>query len=328
MNDRGDVVDRRNLGKGRRFGDSAPGTRRLRGLAEVGLMVVALAAPAQGQFYLPGQGGAGAAANIEGFTVVGKGSATARPDRLEIDLTVAAASELTADAIVKYRDAKKRIEGAFADLKLEDVSIEERGLTVNRKSAMQNPYGGWNNQQTRAKTEVELSRRLVVRCTGLRELDEEAVLQLSARLLDVAQDAGGQVGGGSTGMEYNPYYGYVPSGQTLVRFVVDDFREQKEEAFERAVADARAKAQRLAKLGGVRLGPVIGMREVAVAGDDGGAGAAADPYMPRRFAGQGGDDEGSAERLVSTKFEDVPVRVVLMVQFGIGGAADGAGGSE
>ena len=41
------------------------------------------------------------AANIEGFTVAGKGSVSAKPNRLEIDLEVTAASELTADAIVK-----------------------------------------------------------------------------------------------------------------------------------------------------------------------------------------------------------------------------------
>ena len=45
---------------------------------------------------------------------------------------------------------------------------------------------------TRAKTEVQLSRRLVVKGTDIRKLDEDAVLQLIAKLLDVAQDAGGE----------------------------------------------------------------------------------------------------------------------------------------
>ena len=47
--------------------------------------------------------------NIDGFAVAGKGTAAAKPNRLEIELEVSAASELTADAIVKYRDAKKRL---------------------------------------------------------------------------------------------------------------------------------------------------------------------------------------------------------------------------
>ena len=44
------------------------------------------------------------------------GFVAAKPNFLEIDLEVAAASELTADAIVKYRDARKRIRDAFAAL--------------------------------------------------------------------------------------------------------------------------------------------------------------------------------------------------------------------
>ena len=42
----------------------------------------------------------GASGNIDGFAVAGKGTVSAKPNRLEIELEVSAASELTADAIV------------------------------------------------------------------------------------------------------------------------------------------------------------------------------------------------------------------------------------
>ena len=62
--------------------------------------------PARAQFF-GAQGAVERAENIEGFTVAGKGAVAARPNLLEIDLEVSAASELTADAIVKYRDASR-----------------------------------------------------------------------------------------------------------------------------------------------------------------------------------------------------------------------------
>ena len=78
--------------------------------------------PARAQFFDQMPGSAAQPANIEGFTVAGKGFVAAKPDLVEIDLEVIASSELTADAIVKYRDAKRRIRDAFAALKLGNVA--------------------------------------------------------------------------------------------------------------------------------------------------------------------------------------------------------------
>src|SRR5260370_14971838 len=63
--------------------------------------------PARAQFFDPTGGMSGGMQNIEGFTVAGKAHVAARPNLGEIDLEVAASSELTPDAIVKYRDAKR-----------------------------------------------------------------------------------------------------------------------------------------------------------------------------------------------------------------------------
>ena len=53
----------------------------------------------------------------------------------------------------------------------------------------------------------------------------------------------------------------------LVRFVVDDFDKLQEEAYEKAIADARARAERLARLSKVELGPIVAVREIVVPGD-------------------------------------------------------------
>src|SRR4051812_47510502 len=63
-----------------------------------------------------------------GISVTGSGEATAKPNRLEIDLKANASAELTGDAVVKYRDSVRRAKEAFEKLKLERLTIGDRGL--------------------------------------------------------------------------------------------------------------------------------------------------------------------------------------------------------
>jgi uncharacterized protein YggE len=263
---------------------------------------------AHAQFIQPNTGGAPATENIQGFTVAGKGSVSAKPNAVEIDLEVSAASELTADAIVKYRDTRKRVREAFTALKLENLAIEERGLLVDQKGMMPNYYFGYQPNQ-RTKTEVELKRKLVVKGTGIRTMDEERILQMVAKLLDVAQDAGAHVG---TQPEFNPYYGYNPYNrfnQGLVRFVLDDFDKLQEEAYQKAIQDARTRAERLARLSQVELGPIVAVREIRVPGE----------------IGPESEDETHPKRLVTSKFQEIPVRVELLVRFDVHPSAKNQG---
>jgi uncharacterized protein YggE len=275
-------------------------------------MALAVAAcPARGQFP---DGAANAQANIDGFAVIGKGTAVARPNRLEIELEVSASSELSADAIVKYRDAKKRLQDAFSALKMSNVAVEERGLLVDQKGQAFNPYYMDMPPARKGKVEVQLRRKLVVSVSNIRSMDEEALLQLVAKLLDVAQDAGGKVGGGDA----MPYYYYrFNEGNKLVRFILDDYDSLQEKAYGEAIADARAKATRLAKLSGVELGRIAGIREVLVSGEKSSAAAMAFYYgiMP-----SSNDEEVPRKRLESSRFQDIPVRVELHVRFDLAGS--------
>lgn len=257
------------------------------------------ARPAMAQYYPPSM--SSSAGNIEGFTVAGKGNVSAKPNRLEIDLEVSAASELTADAIVKYRDSKRRLQEAFAALKLENVAVEERGLLINEKGMQANPYFFDYQPNRRTRTEVQLSRKLVVQCSEIRDMDEEALLQLIAKLLDVAQDAGARVGAGPD-MNYRYYYNPYEAMQSgLVRFVLDDFEMLEEEAYGKAISDAEARAARLAKLSRVKLGPITAVRVAA----------SPDETTPKP------DESTTRKRLESSRFQEIPVRVDLLVRFDV-----------
>ena len=268
------------------------------------------ASPAFGQFG-DGLGAQGGTQNIDGFAVVGKGTTAAKPNRLEIDLEVSASSELSADAIVKYRDAKKRLQDAFSTLKMSHVAVEEKGLLVDEKGQAFNPYYMDMPPARKGKVEVQLKRKLVVSVSNIRNLDEEALIQLVAKLLDVAQDAGGKIGGGS---DFNPYfYSRFNQGGKLVRFILDDFEALEEKAYGEAIADARAKAARLAKLSGVELGRVAGIRELLVPGDKAHSMGMAIYYYGG--AENANDEEVPRKRLESSRFQEIPVRVELQVRF-------------
>ncbi|HZW32410.1 MAG TPA: SIMPL domain-containing protein [Isosphaeraceae bacterium] len=278
-------------------------------------VLIGLVRPAQAQYV-------GGNENIQGFTVVGKGFVAAKPNLLEIDLEVTAASELSADAIVKYRDARKRIRDAFAALKLGNVTVEERGLLVDQKGMMQSPYfmGGMPN--TRSKTEVQLTRKLIVKGSDIRKMDEEALLQLTAKLLDVAQDAGAHVG--PPQMPYWYYYDYPSRSSGLVRFILEDFDKLQEEAYEKAIAEARTRAERLARLSHVELGPIVAVREITVPGDQ-------NPVPNYNFyynRGTNSDEETPRKRLETSKFQEIPVRVELLVRFEIHPKSEGKGRSS
>jgi uncharacterized protein YggE len=275
----------------------------------VSLWIAGLVSPARAQFFDSMGGSAGNQANIEGFTVVGKGLVSAKPDLAEIDLDVVASSELTADAIVKYRDAKRRIRDAFGALKLTNVTVDERGLLVDQKGMMQSPYFFDYQPNSRTKTEVQLTRKLIVKAADIRKMDEEGVLQLVGRLLDVAQDAGGKVGSGNNMNNYYYYRWGMNQTTGLVKFVIEDFDKVQEEAYEKAIADARVRAERLARLSKVELGPIVAVRELVVPGD--------------RTTNT--EDEPVRKRLETARFQEIPVRVELLVRFEVHKKSDGKG---
>lgn len=252
--------------------------------------------------------------NIEGLTVIGKGAVLASPDLAEIDLDVSASAELTGDAIVKFRDAKKRVIEAFEALKLPNISVVERGLLVDQKGGAVNPYYVDIGVAQNSKTEVQLSRKLVVKMSGLREMEEDAALQLVGRLLDVAQDAGARVGPPPPNPYSNIVYYRQGGGADLVRFVLEDFDALQEQAYEKAVADARGRAERLARLSGVELGPVVAVREISS--------ASSNRVIISGIEPPDDEEESPDKRLASSKLRKIPIRVELQVRFEIHPAAN------
>ena len=178
----------------------------------------------------------------------------------------------TADAIVKYRDAKRRILEAFDKLKLEQLEIEELNVSLSNQTSaeqMQMAMRGMVDTSSAAKSKVEIASSLQLQLSGIKDQSIEQVMETVGKLLDTAKDSGAEVGPSAADINMAYRYGRQ-ANSALVRFVVRDLDALREQAYQDAVADARARAERLAKLNGVRVGEVIGVQETQVSGDNGG----------------------------------------------------------
>ncbi len=271
------------------------------------------APPAAAQVgFVPGMG------STDGIAVYGTGELTARPNMVEIDLHVSGKAELTGDALVKYRDAKKRALEALDKLKLNGLSTDELSLAITAGTSIEQQQRMVNGMpQVPTKTQIEVSSTLRVQLKDVRDQPAEELIKTVGKLLDVAQDAGVSVGPSPAEMMRNARYGNYTSNASLpVQFVVTDLEALREKAYELAVADARSRASRLAKLHQVKLGPAVSVHEVAVAGDSSGP-LRTSVQTPQGTTTTIATPHENEPRIASPSLTDVPVQVKLLVRFAI-----------
>ncbi len=225
--------------------------------------LAALATPLAAQVQMPFLVG-----GSDGISVSGAGELSARPNLVEIDLHVAGKAELTGDALVKYRDAKKRVLEALDKLKLKGLSSDELGLTISAGTGVEQQQRMMNGMpQAPSKTQIEVSCTLRVRLKDVRDQPPEELIKTVGKLIDVAQDSGVTIGPSPAQVMMNMRFGNYANNTAPVRFVVSDLTELREKAYELAVADARSRAGRLAKLNQVKLGRALSVQEISVAGE-------------------------------------------------------------
>ncbi len=252
----------------------------------------------------------------DGITVFGTGDLSTRPNWVEIDLNLSGKAELTADALVKYRDAKKRVIEALEKLNVKNLSMDERGLTVSAGTPLEQQQRAMNGMpQVPTKTQIEVASVLRVRVKDVRDLPPEELIKTVGRLLDAAQDTGVSIGPSAAEVMRNMRYGNYTNNTSAVRFVVADLAAIREKAYEQAVADARSRAARLAKLNQLKLGAALSVQEVQVAGDQQAPVntnvqyGVSPPTPPAEDAGE--------PRLTSNNLSGINVQVKLLVRFAI-----------
>jgi uncharacterized protein len=270
-------------------------TRPRRPLALAALLIAALASRA-------------AAADAEqGITVVGLGEAKGKPAVATMSGMVTGQAEVAADAAVKFRDALRRVTEAAGKLGVANLTLEEGGVSVNG-SMTPGGFAAMMGGDAEPKTGYEVSKEVRLKF-ALEGQTEPQLVESMTKVLDAMKEAGLELGvGGPTSMMEMQMVG--AQRPVAVHFTLADADAVREEASKTAVEDARRKAERLARLTGVKLGRVVAVEEVA----DEGANHQAQMAYIAFFAGENGKPEST---LTTGKFEAVPVIVSLRVRFAI-----------
>jgi uncharacterized protein len=271
------------------------------------LALAATCSPARAQIELP-QGAAGIA-------VSGIGAIKARPDLVRIDVRVQGKAEVTEDALVKYRDSRRRLSEALHGLKLKNLRLTETSVGLSSGGGQANIQAMMNGMPSQNDTAqpTEITGNLQIAIGDLAEVSPEDLLKLIGKVIDATKDAGGSLGPSAAEMNMAWRYGRMPAG-TTVRFVLRDLTRAREQAYEQAVRDARSRAERLARLNDVKLGRVTSLQELQVAGDN--------PEVHQRnvYNPWGGEDSGATperDEIVNDSLADITVNVRLMVRFQI-----------
>jgi len=243
-------------------------------------------------------GRAVAAGADEGLIVQGIGITKTRPTQVEIFGSVSAEAELAADATVKFRDARKRALAAFAALKNPDLKVVAGGVSVSSAidaNAQMMMMRGMPVASPTSKVRLVEMDHLVLANTD--KLESDVLLDKILKILDVAKDAGFQVGPPQATNYYELRMLQMQGNDgnneqnATVLFKLADGVPFRNAAYKAAIADAREKAQKLAELSGVKLGRVLSLDERG--------------------------EEGAEKAVAGSSTGDLTLRIVVTVQFEI-----------
>lgn len=261
------------------------------------------------------------------LTIVATGVAHTKPTQVELTASVSGEAELAKDALVKYRDAKRRAIEAIGKLDVKELTIKELGVSARvqaNQQAMLAMMQGNPNPNLKPNYQFREQLRLTVK--GIDKLDSAQVAELLAKVVDASRDAGLTIGpqGPSNIMEAQMMQRGAGSS-SIATFRLPDATAAKAQAYESAVKDAKARAQKLADATGVKLGAVTSVQEIP-AGQAAASDNEDDSNKAMLFAMYGwqaalmqnNDKRSATAETTSDTYEDVAVPVTLVVQFAVG----------
>ena len=189
----------------------------------------------------------------------GAGEVWAKPTQMEFRAMLSGSSELGVDAFTKYKQYKERTEKLVKDMGVEKLDIKVGGIRLGFAGEEQQqmmmmmargirPGGGDDEAAVKPQMSVTSGARLIV--GGIEDLTEDEAIEKATDLIDRFSDGGLTI---------------LPAGQAnyrgqqqgaMVMFVIEDVAPLRKKARELAFANARAEAEELAKLAGVKLGRI------------------------------------------------------------------------
>jgi uncharacterized protein YggE len=271
--------------------------------SRIGLLIVAIAA-------FPSLCRADETPN--GITVTGVGTVKVRPSVAEIRSSVSGDGELAADANVKYLDARKKAIASIDAMKNPDLSVEPQGPLVEQATdpaTQMRIAQGMSSDM--GKQHLKISEDLKIQLKNIDKLDPAKLVETVVKIVDAGRDAGLQMGP-PPAMNYYQMQMQAQNGgngDAIVTFELPDKTKVEQEAYQKAVEDARAKAQRIADLSGIKLGRVL-----SVVDQENNSNGPTNPYITVPA-------EPNDNQLQSAILTEIPVTVHLEVKFDIDNSA-------
>src|SRR5450432_1902165 len=116
------------------------------------------------------------------------------------------------------------------------------------------------------KSKVQISENLKIMVKGVDKLTSDQLLEMVLKMIDTCRDAGLQVGPPpATNYIQMQIRAQTGAPDSLVSFKIPDKTELENHAYEQAVADARAKGEKIAGMNGVKLGRVLSVKDEGAA---------------------------------------------------------------
>ena len=197
------------------------------------------------------------------ITVVGQGKASVKPDIARVSIGIETMAEMVGEAVAENEAQMQAILDALTAAGIADKDIQTSNYSVYFERYPE-PYPRSVGEGEQAKPQYRVSNMVTV---TIRDLDSVG------DVLDAVIEAGA-----------NNIWG--------VSFTVEDPSEAQAEARADAVANARERAEALAELSGVELGPVMAVSEVLTGG---GIPVSYEAVVERAAVGSGSISPGELE---------------------------------
>jgi uncharacterized protein len=247
----------------------------------------------------------------ERITVTAAGKASIPPDLAEIRASVTAAAPLSADALKKFRDNRRRAIEALEKLKLHDLAIEGGGLILHASNAtnqrMAMMFGNNNANPTAGQTSA--TENLVIRLSALDRMKPDEISGVVTKILDTAKDAGLTLGSGQSNAMQSE----------LVRYRSTKIEEARAAAVQSAMQAARHRADALAAAAQAKVVRVISAREILAPSTSNNASNMPNWMLMAMMAEMGSSSGGEADEFSSSELKPLPVSVTIEAQFAIQG---------
>ncbi len=239
-----------------------------RRLIVLGFLLVAFARPVAAQDYHAewsgGGPGGGSGGPDERLNATGQAEVEMSPDRAVLGVAVTGTGEDPQDAMVKFRDNRRRAIEALEAVPLEGLTVEPMGVSLSYiydQQELNQMRNGMPNAVA-PTPKIVVSERLRVVIPGLKAFeDEDALVGAMQQVITTVRDQGLGLGQDPTAEMAGYSYGYNAQPQTLFSYESTGAEAKLAAARAEAVEDAKANATKIAALIGATLGPIVSFSE-------------------------------------------------------------------